>query len=104
MINVYLPSNSLQGAEIPFYMLWSRSETIDLIKIEYPTEMEVKEIYNVSEGNFRLENNVLHVNKVDVNGYLGIKFISKLTDPAVEKNLHIEFIRKTKLFIENTNP
>jgi len=55
MINVYLPGYSLQGAEIPFYMLWSQSETFDLIKIEYPIEMEVKEIYNVSEGSFRLE-------------------------------------------------
>ena len=87
MINTYLPNDSLQGTEIPFYMLWNQSETFDLIKVEYPTEMEVKEIYNVSEGNFRLENNILYVDKVDVNGYLGIKFISKLTNPTIEKKL-----------------
>lgn len=85
MITVYLPSNSLQGAEIPFYMLWNRSKNFDLIKVEYPTEMEVKEIYNVSKGNFKLENGILSINRVDVNGYLGIKFISKLTDPVIEK-------------------
>ena len=94
MINVYLPNDSLQGTEIPFYILWNQSETFDLIKVEYPTEMEVKEIYNVSEGNFRLENNILYVDKVDVNGYLGIKFISKLTNPTIEKNLHIEICRE----------
>lgn len=104
MINIYLPSNSLQGAEIPFYMLWSRSEIFDLIRIEYPTEMEIKEIYNVSEGNFRLENNILHVNKVDVNGYLGIKFISKLTDPNVEKNLHIEVYKEDKVIHSENKP
>jgi len=35
MINVYLPNDSLQGTEIPFYMLWNQSETFDLIKVEY---------------------------------------------------------------------
>jgi len=97
MINVYLPSSSLQGAEIPFYMLWNRSKTFDLIKIEYPNEIEVKEIYNVSEGNFKLENNILYIDNVDVNGYLGVKFVSKLTEPDIEKNLHIAVYKKDRV-------
>lgn len=90
MIRVYLPDHSLQGCEIPFYMLWNRSENIDIIKIEYPKQMEIKEIYNVSHGNFRLENNVIYINKVDVDGYLGIKFTSIMKEPLIETNLHIE--------------
>ena len=97
MINVYLPNDSLQGTEIPFYMLWNQSETFDLIKIEYPTEIEVKEIYNVSEGNFRLENNILYVDKVDVNGYLGI-------NPTIEKNLHIEIYKEGEVIYRENKP
>jgi len=104
MITVYLPSNSLQGAEIPFYMLWNRSENFDLIKVEYPTEMEVKEIYNVSKGNFKLENGILSINRVDVNGYLGIKFISKLTDPVIEKSILIEVYKKGEVIHKESKP
>jgi len=100
MINVYLPQHSLQGAEIPFYVIWDRSENIDLIKIEYPSEMEIKEIYNVSEGNFRLKNNILYTDKVDVNGYMGIKFLSKLTDPTIKKDIYIEIYKNNRVVLK----
>jgi len=97
MINVYLPNNSLQGSEIPFYLIWQGSENIDLIIIEYPDDIEIKEIYNVSEGNFRIENNILYISKVDVNGYLGIKFVSKLTKPLVKKNIQVKIYKNNQL-------
>jgi len=85
-------------------MLWNRSENFDLIKVEYPTEMEVKEIYNVSKGNFKLENGILSINRVDVNGYLGIKFISKLTDPVIEKSILIEVYKKGEVIHKESKP
>lgn len=100
MIYVYLPSSSLQGTEIPFYMLWDRSKTFDRIKIEYPHEIEVSEIYNVSEGNFELKNNTIYINKVDVNGYLGIKFVSKLSKPVTEKNLYVAVYKGDKIIYQ----
>lgn len=110
MIHVYLPNHSLQGAEIPFYMLWDRSKTFDLIKLEYPQDIEVNEIYNVSEGNFRIENNILYIDRVDVNGYLGVKFISKLTEPTTEKNLNItvykngEIVYQERKYLKSFRP
>ncbi|CAD7768189.1 hypothetical protein FHEFKHOI_00142 [Candidatus Methanoperedenaceae archaeon GB50] len=97
MINVYLPIHSLQGSEIPLYILWERSENIDLIEIEYSEEIEIKEIYNVSEGNFRLKDNILYVDKVDVNGYLGIKFISKLNEPSTKKDVDISIYKNNQI-------
>ena len=100
MIYVCLPNSSLQGSEIPFYMLWDRNKSFDLIKIEYPGEIEVEEIYNVSEGNFKLENNILYINKVDVNGYIGVKFISKLTEADVNVDLHLAVYKKDQVVYE----
>lgn len=97
LIEIYLPNDSLQGTEIPFYMLWDKSKMFDLIKIIYPSELRIKEIYNVSDGNFELENNTLYINKVDVNGYLGIKFISKLANPITEKGVYVEIYKDKKI-------
>jgi len=92
-MKVYLPPYSLQGSEIPFYILWAHSENIDLIEIKYPDGVEIKEIYNVSKGNFRLEDSTLYVDKVDVNGYLGVKFRSKLKEPTTEKEMVISIYK-----------
>ena len=100
MIKVYLPDHSLQGSEIPFYMLWKRSENFDLIEIEYPKEMKILEIYNVSVGNFKIENGILYIYNVDVNGYLGIKFISIKGEAIIESNLHVMVYNQGSLIHE----
>ena len=82
MIKVYVPDHSLQGSEIPIYILWDPSEQIDTIKIEYPIYVNIQEIYNVSrEDDYYLKDNILFIKNVDVKGYLGVKFKSSLVDP-----------------------
>jgi len=95
---VYLPNHALQGSEIPFYMVWDRSEVFSSILVEYPECFEINELYNVSNGNFNILNNTLSLKTVDVNGYLGIKFSSKLSDPIVETNINVIVYKDNEIF------
>jgi hypothetical protein len=71
--STFLPSHALQGQKVPSHLLWSGSEYTE-IEIRYSTELRLCEIYNVSEGNYANKDNVLKVQRVGVEGYLGLVF------------------------------
>lgn len=73
--SVFLPTEALQGQDIPSHLLWKGSEYTE-IEIRYSDELRLSEIYNVAQANYTDEKNTLLVRHVDFEGYLGLLFKS----------------------------
>jgi len=73
--SLFLPTEGLQGQDIPSHVLWKDVQYTD-IEVKFPKVLELKEIHNVSIGNFTLSENILNVKQVDCDGYLGLLFRS----------------------------
>jgi hypothetical protein len=71
--SIYLPTEGLQGEDIPSHILW---EDIDFksIQISFRPPLKLKEIYN-SKSKHEQDNNLI-VQKVEYEGYLGLLFES----------------------------
>ena len=76
---LFLPEKALQGEDVPCYLLWKTPQPGEIC-IKIPDTLELKEAYNVPEGGFTLEDGVLKVPKVEVDGYLGLLFVSSSLD------------------------
>jgi len=75
-LRVYLPPQALQGQDLPFFALW-KAVTFRKIEVLFPSELEIDEIYNVARNEYTVEPGQLIVEKVEVDGYLGISFSSR---------------------------
>jgi hypothetical protein len=77
----YLPKEGLQGEDIPSHILWENAE-IKSIQVSFCPPLKFKEIFNASV--WKLGNNEIIVEKVELNGYVGLTFeSSKVTDLEV---------------------
>ena len=92
---MFLPSHALQGQNVPSHLLWTGSEYTE-IEIRYSTELRLSEIYNVSEGKYTNKDNTLTVQRVNVEGYLGLLFDSS-KQPTSRSNAAVDYtVRKNE--------
>jgi len=77
--SLYLPEHCLQGEELPSHILWDKHKFIE-IEIHFPQYLKIKEIYNVSQEDYKYEPGFLKIEKVKSNGYMGLVFGTKKID------------------------
>ncbi|MHA1808803.1 MAG: hypothetical protein ACTSYH_00670 [Candidatus Heimdallarchaeaceae archaeon] len=100
----FLPSNALQGEEIPSFILWN-DLVFDQIEIEKSSCCNLVEIHNVDEDSIEHYDSKIIIKNVEVDGYLGLLFKSERTDALlVEAHLTYNFIKDGQKIeaIENT--
>ena len=100
----FLPSNALQGEEIPSFVLWNDLD-FDQIEIEKSRCCTLVELHNVNENTVERTDTKIIVKNVEVDGYLGLLFKSERTDSLlVEAHLTYNFIKDGQKIesIENT--
>lgn len=70
---LYVPSNCLQGAELPVHILWSKDTKIAL-RMETPMSFEILNVYNAEVADTKevQDIRVSSFTKFEENGYLGI--------------------------------
>jgi hypothetical protein len=86
MPSVYLPVEALQGEDVPSFALWEKN-LFQRIEVEFPSALDLQEIYNVSKNDYAIRDRLLSVSKVEVDGYLGMLLKSSridITRKAVE--------------------
>jgi len=88
----FFPKEALQGEDLPSHIIWSDLK-FDRIKIDHSTAFTLKEVYNVSDKDMSIKEGLILIDKVEVDGYLGIVFSSKiLSEKAVDKEIQYSFI------------
>jgi hypothetical protein len=85
---VYLPSEGLQGEDIPSNITWQDLD-VDSIKVTFREPLKVKEIFNAS--NYEVKKNEVLAKGIEVKGYLGMSFeTSKINQ--IETELPIDYV------------
>lgn len=88
----FFPKEALQGQDLPSHVLWSEIE-FDLIRIAHSKNIAFKEAYNVSSDDIKIEECLVTIKRVEVNGYLGIVFSSKiLSEKMVDEKVTFSFV------------
>ena len=85
--SIYLPSEGLQGEDIPSHIIWEDMD-FESIRISFRSPLKFKEVYNSESENVRDE--CLIVQKVEWEGYLGLVFESSKTSP-LEDQVSVEY-------------
>jgi hypothetical protein len=80
-IRLSVPSYSLQGADIPFYILWNKERQLQ-ISIQTPDGTQVKRLHNVEPKSIKVSESEVTVKEVEVNGYVGGVFSSRIYESA----------------------
>lgn len=92
--SLFVPPYAMQGEEIPAHILWESLEH-QLIRIDLPEAVKLKELYNVREEMFEVSNNRVTIKQVEVDGYLGMLFSTrKLKEYSVEAQVKFSFLNK----------
>ncbi|WNZ29985.1 MAG: hypothetical protein IAX21_03765 [Candidatus Bathyarchaeota archaeon] len=85
---VYLPSEGLQGEDIPSHLLWENTN-VKSIEIQYQHPLIFKEIFNAAS--YEEKDGYLVVDKIEWDGYIGLTFSSKkITE--LEKTIPVKYI------------
>jgi len=88
----FFPKEALQGQDLPSHVLWSDLK-FDTIKIIHSKSLALKEIYNVPPKDFIVEEETIIVKKVEVDGYLGAVWSTKiLPEKASDESVEFYFI------------
>ena len=105
--SLYVPKDCLQGSEFPAYIIYNR-DFKGKIQVFFPESVEIKEIYNVREGDYELRRNELIIEETEVTGYVGAVFKAKKSEKhtlsekikfAITQNkIHEEIDREILLF------
>lgn len=88
---LFVPSNCLQGGELPVHLLWSRDKKVK-IKIEIPKSFEILRIYNTEDARIQ-EDGFLSVSEFEENGFFG--FVLKtphLSEYAHDEDIIFEIV------------
>jgi len=85
----FFPKQALQGEDLPSHMMWS-DLAFDCIKINHSKTLAFKEVYNVSDKDITVKEGLILINKVEVDGYLGIVYSSRIL-PAKASDEKIEY-------------
>ena len=88
--SIFLPDEGLQGEDIPSHIIWKNMNYSDIM-INLPPILRLKEIYNVNEDQWVMNQNTLTVKDVEVDGYLGLLFESIRSDEEKEKYGEIDY-------------
>ena len=89
----FFPNQALQGEDIPSHITWSEI-IFDSIIISHSENITLKEIYNVEEGNYEKNETSTIIKNVEVDGYLGLIFSSKLNPKkAVDEKIEFNIIK-----------
>lgn len=88
--SIFLPGDGLQGEDIPSHMTW-KDLRYSYIKINLPPFLKLKEIYNVNENQWKINQNTLIVKGVEVDGYLGLLFESIRSGEEKEKHGEVSY-------------
>jgi len=88
--SIFLPDEGLQGEDIPSHIIW-KDIKYSTIKIIFPPILRLKEIYNVNDDKWVVNQNTLIVKDVEVDGYLGLLFESLRTDEEKKKYGEIDY-------------
>ena len=93
----FLPNNALQGEEIPAYILW-KDLNYDKILIRKFDCCNIIDIYNVSETEYSISGNLITINRVEVDGYVGLLLKTERMDEInVSEELSITFLKDEKV-------
>lgn len=105
--SLYVPKDCLQGSEFPAYIIYDR-DFKGKIQIFFPESVEIKEMYNVGEGDYELRRNEIIIEKTEVTGYVGAIFKAKKSGKhtlserikfvITHNNIHEEIDREIFLF------
>mgnify|MGYP007042361256 CR=1 FL=1 len=88
----FFPKQALQGEDLPSHMIWS-DLTFDCIKIIHSKALAFKEVFNVSDKDIIVKENSILINKVEVDGYLGIVYSSRiLPTKASDEKIEYSFL------------
>ncbi len=88
---LFVPSNCLQGGELPIHLLWSRDKILK-IHIEIPKSFEILRINNGEDFQIQ-ENCIINVSKFEENGFLGmILKTPQLPQPSIDETIIFEII------------
>lgn len=96
----FVPKTALQGEDIPLHAIW---EGIDYhaIRIEISSFLKLKEIYNVAKMTMKKEQRSFLVEKLEVEGYLGMAFQSERLEKAGQDAwLSLTFLNRKGEIIE----
>jgi len=89
----FLPDNALQGEEIPSYILWKNLD-YDKILIKKFNCCDLKDIFNVNKEDYSVSDNIITINKVAVDGYIGLLFKTERTKEInIKEKLHVNFMK-----------
>ncbi len=100
-VKVYLPTEALQGEEIPSFALWHGS-TFESIQVQIPHGLKVSEVYNVSKSDWVFSGTELSVKQVEVNGYMGLVLTSEqLDETSKEVEVRWDFFGKDEKVSES---
>lgn len=88
----FFPKEALQGEDLPSHIIWSDLE-FDCIRINHSRAFTLKEVYNVSDKDISTKEGLIQIDKVVVDGYLGIVFSSRiLPEKALDEKIQYSFI------------
>lgn len=74
---VYVPDTCVQGSDLPFYLLWEKTDTVK-VRLDFPPTLELKHVFNVRPNSLRFGKGYLSASDFEVNGYFGGVFLVKL--------------------------
>ena len=95
LYSIYFPPNALQGEDIPGHITW-KSKLFDLIKIEIPKHIKLKELYNVRQVDYYLDYNKLIIKNCEYGSYIGMLFSSKRAESnQIEEDVVITFLNSS---------
>lgn len=98
----FFPKEALQGEDLPSHVTWSDLK-FDYIEVTHPKFLELKEIYNVADEDLEIKEGLILINKVEVDGYLGIVYSTRLLpERALDETIKCSFISQDEV-VESLN-
>ena len=88
----FFPKEALQGKDLPSHITWTDLK-FDRIKVVHPRTLKLKEIYNVANKDLEIKEGLIRINRVEVDGYLGIVYSTDiLPEKAIDETVNYSFI------------
>lgn len=95
----FFPKEALQGQDLPSHMIWE-DLSFDFIKIVHSKALSLKEVYNVAKDDTVINEGEILIKKVEVDGYLGILFSTRILDSRASNEEIKYFFHKGNNVVE----
>lgn len=76
-LDVYVPNYCLQGQDLPGHLTWDSEATPEIVVL-LPRNLRLKALYNAKSAGIKGERDKVTIKGVEVGGYLGLLFGTKL--------------------------